>query len=222
MTRHLLPNVVDGIRYSVCETRDLPEMIRLLAEVFAREDPPPVAVGLSPAEFEAAVRLFSRSAGADGLTIIARDEVSGAMAGALLNEDAAKPAPEGMDRLSDKFVPIFDLLDQLEDRVPDEDPTVPGEVLHLFMLGVDRAFARRGIGQQLVMASLANGAELGYRVAVTEAMNRVSQHIFGKSGFLSRAEVSYADYRRDGIAVFASIAEHGGPMSMRCDLPALD
>ena len=36
-----------------------------------------------------------------------------------------------MDRLSDKFVPIFDLLDQLEDRVPDEEPTVSGEVLHL-------------------------------------------------------------------------------------------
>jgi ribosomal protein S18 acetylase RimI-like enzyme len=155
------------------------------------------------------------------LTIIARDEASGAMAGALLNEDAASPAPEGVDRLSDKFVPIFDLLDQLEDQVPDDDPPLPGEALHLFMLGVDRAFARRGIGQQLVVASLAHGAELGYRVAVTEAMNRVSQHIFAKLGFLSRAEVSYADYRYDGIAVFASIAEHGGPMSMRRDLSAL-
>jgi hypothetical protein len=37
LTRQSLPNVVDGIRYSICETRDVPEMVRLLAEVFVRE-----------------------------------------------------------------------------------------------------------------------------------------------------------------------------------------
>jgi hypothetical protein len=42
----------------------------------------------------------------------------------------------------------------------------------------------------------------------------VSQHIFGKLGFVTRAQVSYADYRRAGVAVFAWIAEHGGPMAM--------
>ncbi|HKZ91126.1 MAG TPA: GNAT family N-acetyltransferase, partial [Candidatus Limnocylindrales bacterium] len=67
---------------------------------------------------------------------------------------------------------------------------------------MNERFERRGIGQHLVRACQANGARLGYRLAVVEATNRVSQHIFEKLGFVSRAQTLYADYRRDGIAAF--------------------
>lgn len=209
-----LPRDISGIRYSVCDGSDVPEMGRLVAATFTRHDPPAVAVGLTPDEFEAFVRAVSRSAGTDRLTIIARDIASGAMAGALLVEDAATPTPEGMDLLSEKFEPIFDLFGRLDDQVHEERPIASGEVLHLFLLGVDERFARRGIALDLVRACLANGAEMGFRRAVTEATNRVSQHIFGKLGFVSRAECSYADYRHNGIPVFASIAGQGGPKAM--------
>ena len=209
-----LPFDNSGIRYSVCEPRDVPEMGRLLAETFARHDPPAVAVGLTPDEFEAFVRLVSRSAGTDRLTIIARDIASGVMAGALLTKDAASPSSDGIDALSKKFDPIFDLLGQLDEKVRDERSVLAGESLHLFLLGTAQRFEGRGIGQHLVTACLANGSEMGYRIAIAEATNRVSQHIFAKLGFLSRAECSYAEYRRDGVPVFASIAEDGGPIAM--------
>jgi hypothetical protein len=51
-------------------------------------------------------------------------------------------------------------------------------------------------------------------VAVTEATNKASQHIFRKLGFVERVWRSYRDYRIDGQAVFASIVEHGGPILM--------
>lgn len=54
----------------------------------------------------------------------------------------------------------------------------------------------------------------GYRVAVTEATNKVSQHIFRKQGFVERAQRSYEAHRFGGRQVFASIAERGGPMLM--------
>jgi ribosomal protein S18 acetylase RimI-like enzyme len=216
-----LPHDISGIRYSVCDQSDVPEMGRLLAATFTRNDPPAVAVGLTDDEFEAFVNVVSLTAGADRLTIIARDIASGAMAGALLAEDAATPLPEGMDLLSEKFEPIFDLFGQLDEQIHEERPIASGEVLHLFLLGVDEHFARRGIAQDLVRACLANGSEMGYRTAVTEATNRVSQHIFGKLGFVSRAECSYADYHRDGIPVFASIAGHGGPKAMVRDTAAV-
>ncbi len=213
---------VDGIHYSVCEERDVPDMVHVLAETFTRDDPPAVAVGLTADEFEVFVRLVSRSAGSDGLTIVARDVASGVMAGALLTEDAVTPLPDGMDRLSDRFAAIFDLFGQLDDQVHDEGSIAQGEVLHLFLLGVADPFTRRGIGQHLVTACLANGAERGYRAAVTEATNRVSQHVFGKLGFVSRGQVSYADFRHESNAVFASIAEHDGPMSMSRDISVVD
>jgi len=60
------------------------------------------------------VKLFFSSAGRDGPTIIARDASTGAMAGGLLTEDATSPPPKGIDQLSEKFDPIFDLLGQLD------------------------------------------------------------------------------------------------------------
>ena len=83
---------------------------------------------------------------------------------------------------------------------------------------VDDRFARRGIAQRLVEVSLANAVALGYRTAVTEATNLVSQHIFSKLGFATRAQASYGDYRGGGNATFASIADQGGIMSMARNL----
>lgn len=213
MTTPLITDVA-GFRYSVCGPTDVAEMSRLLAETFTQSDPPAVAVGLTPDEFEAFVTVVSQPEMTQGLTIIARDLETGIMAGALLTEDAASPPPDGMAGLSVKFEPIFDLFGRLDAQIDAPPITAAGQVLHLFLLGVDRRFAGRGIGQQLVTVSLTNGADSGFEVAVVEATNRTSQHIFGKLGFAVRAQVAYADYRRDGVPVFGSIADHGGPMAM--------
>ena len=209
-----LPHDEAGVRYSVCDPADVPELRRMLALTFTESDPMPVAVGLDPDGFEAFVALVVGPESTRGLTVVARDLASGVLAGALLNEDAATPPPEGLATLSHKYDPIFDLLDQLDAQVAEPPITEPGSVLHLFLLGVDPRFAGRGIAQRLVQASLAHGSALGYGTAIAEATNRTSQHIFRKAGFRTRAQASYADYRRDGVAVFSSISEHGGPAAM--------
>ena len=90
----------------------------------------------------------------------------------------------------------------------------PGESLHLFLVGVSDRVSGRGVAQQLVTACLEHGMRRGYRVAVTEATNKVSQHIFRKQGFVTRVQRSYEAHRFKGRQVFASIAEHGRPMLM--------
>ena len=107
------PCVIAGIEYAVCEPGDAAEAGRLLAESFTRHDPPAIAVGMTRDEFEGFVSLWLPRTGVDGLTIVARDVASGQLAGALLTDDAAAPPPPGLDNLSQKFDPIFDLLDQL-------------------------------------------------------------------------------------------------------------
>ncbi|MBZ5570269.1 MAG: GNAT family N-acetyltransferase [Acidobacteriia bacterium] len=206
------------IEYGVYALSDADAMARLLGEVFSRRDPPAVAVGLTPSEFEAFVRLFCRKAAAEGLTIVARLADTGELVGALLTEDCASALPGGMDRLSAKFDPIFDILGQLDAEYRRGQPVRPGESLHLFLLGVSDRVAGRGVGHQLVAACLEHGARRGYRIAVTEATNKVSQHIFRKQGFVTRVQRSYQNYRFDGRAVFVSIAEHGGPMLMEKSL----
>ena len=123
-----------------------------------------------------------------------------------------------MHGLSPKFEPIMDIFDQLSSLLGPLASPAPGEALNLSMLGVADSFARRGIAQELVRTSLANGAQRRYRQALTTATNPTSQHIFRKLGFTARAQASYADYRRDGVAVFASVADAGGPMLMARDI----
>jgi ribosomal protein S18 acetylase RimI-like enzyme len=200
------------VRFEICRPDDVSELIALLADAFSTDDPPAVAAGVTAAEFAALVELYRGRAGTQGMTVVARCERTGALVGALLAEDSAAPFPEGVDRLSYKFDPIFDILSQLDAEYRGGKPSLPGESLHLFLLGVSRAYARQGIAQRLVQECIANGVRHGYRRAVTEATNVVSQHVFRKLGFVDRVRRSYAHHRYGGRAVFASIVEHGGPV----------
>jgi ribosomal protein S18 acetylase RimI-like enzyme len=202
------------IQYDVYVPSDAEAMAKLLGEVFSRYDPPAVAAVITAAEFEAFVRLFCPKAAAECLTIVARLAGTGELIGALLTEDSASALPDGIDRLSPKFDPIFDILGQLDTEYRGGHAVRPGESLHLFLLGVSDRVARQGVAQQLVASCLEHGTRRGYRVAVTEATNKVSQHIFRKQGFVARVQRSYDAHRFDGRQVFASIAEHGGPILM--------
>ncbi len=202
------------IKYSLCAEGDIDAMCDLLAEVFSRSDPPAVAAGVTALEFRAFVQLFCSKASGEGLTIVARLANSGELVGALLTEDAASPMPIGIERLSPKFDPIFDILGQLDEEYRGDSEVERGEQLHLFLLGVSPLVSGRGVAQELIQVCIENGSRLGYRMAVTEATNKVSQHIFRKAGFFERAERSYKDHRFEGRAVFASIAEQGGPILM--------
>jgi GNAT superfamily N-acetyltransferase len=200
--------------YGLFTAPDTDEMSRLLGDVFARRDPPALAVGLSGSEFEAFVRLFCPKAEAEGLSVVARSPATGEMIGALLAEDSASEPPDGLDRLSAKFRPIFDILGQLDTEYRRGREVQPGESIHLFLLGVVERFAGKGVAQGLVVECLANAVRRGYRLGVTEATNKTSQHVFRKQGFAERVFRSYADHRFEGRDSFRSIAEHGGPILM--------
>lgn len=207
--------------YSVLSASERDEMTELLATVFSQHDPPAVAVGLTPEEFGAFVSLWCEKAVVEGLTIVARSP-SGEIMGALLTEDSAGPQPEGLDDLSPKFDPVFDLLGGLDAEYRTGREMAPGTSMHLFLLGVSPPFGGRGVAQRLVQECLANGIRRGYRCAVTEATNKRSQHIFRKQGFVERVHRSYAEHQFEGASPFASIAAEGGPILMDLDLSSTD
>lgn len=205
---------IETIRYGICERSDVDEMITLLADVFPRMDPPAVAVDLTAPEFATFVRLFASKATDENVTIIARSINTGEIAGALLTEDSGTPMPNGMEQLSRKFDPIFGILGELEMEYRGAKSIPIGDSLHLFLLGVARNYGGHGVAQNLVTTCLHNGARRAYRLAVTEATNSVSQHIFRKLGFINRVQRSYRGYRFEGETPFAGIQGHLGPMLM--------
>lgn len=207
-------DAVNGLAYSAGIEAECAEITGLLVGAFMKSDPLALGAGLAPAEFEAFVSLLAGHVLGQGLTIVARFAESGEMAGVLLTEDAATPPPAGIDNLSPKIRPIADILGRLNEEYTMGRVPHSGECAHLYFLGVPEQFAGRGIAQHLVTKCVANAARKGYRVAVAEATNRTSQHIFRKLGFAERVRGSYRDHRYEGRAYFAAFAEHGGPLLM--------
>lgn len=202
------------VDYDVAKPSDSDDTVRLLAKVFSESDPPAVAMTVSFADMRQFLQLIVPRIIADGLTVIARSRDTRMPAGVLLTEDFASPPMLDASLINSKLLPILAMLERLDEQFRRGRTISTGEYLHLFMLGVDEQFAGRGVGQGLVESCVDNGSRKGYRMALTEATGRVSQHIFRKSGFVDRFNVSYRDFVYEQKAVFASIREHDVAMLM--------
>jgi ribosomal protein S18 acetylase RimI-like enzyme len=196
------------LEYSVATKSDSDDVIRLIARVFSESEPPAVAMGLSFDDMKQFLQLVVPSVIPDGITVIARANDTGKLAGVMLCDDFASPPALDLNQISPKFLPILSMLEELDSQFRRAKTILPGQFLHLFMLAVDGGFAGQGVGQGMVQACVENGARKGYRSGVTEATGRVSQHIFRKNGFADRFSLSYCDFRYDDKLAFTSIQEH--------------
>ena len=204
--------------YCIATPPDTDEIVDLLARVFSESEPPAVAMGLTFFDMEQFLRFITPGIVSASLTVIARDTDSGELAGVLLTDDFAVPPRLDPTQINSRFVPIFSMLEELDEQFRRERTFLPGECIHLFMLGVDRRFAGCGIAKAMVAACVTNGLQKGYRTAITEATGKVSQQVFRKNGFGERFTVSYRNFKYDGNAVFAGIREHDGAMLMEKSL----
>ena len=129
--------------------------------------------------------MFCPKAEAEGLTIIARSGETAEMMGPCLPKISLSSAfRDGLlewEVQSDVRYPC-----PVGYCVP-EWPVGEGRrvAASLSLPGVAERFAGQGIAQRLVAECVANGAHEGYRVAVTEATNRTSQHVFRKQAWSS-------------------------------------
>jgi ribosomal protein S18 acetylase RimI-like enzyme len=151
--------------------------------------------------------------------MIARNQSSGKLVGAMLTDDFAAPQPEGFEKLTTvNFAPIAALLEKLDDQYRTVCPVAPGKALHLFMMGVDPDFGGRGIARTLVEVTLDNGKWKGYEKAITEATGKVSQHIFRSTGFVEQFRVPYQEFHFQGKYPFRTIVDHEAIMLLERNL----
>jgi len=202
-------DVAGDIEYGILEDPETRAMASLLAREFSLYEPMAVAIGLSASEIERLVTVSGPRAVSEQLTLIAREQTTGDIVGALLVEDFGTPVPQGFEDAAPNFAPIGALLDSLDSDYRASRTILPGTHLHLIMLVVAHRASGRGIAQNLVTACLANGKARGYATAVAEATGSVSQHVFRKLGFRDVQMAPYKDFAFDGQFVFSSIA---GPL----------
>ncbi len=64
----------------------------------------------------------------DGLTLVARSRDTGKLAGVLLPDDFASPPAVDLNQISTKFLPIFSMLETLDEQFRRGEDVAPGLV----------------------------------------------------------------------------------------------
>ena len=207
----------ETLSYEIFDLKDLDRVADAIGLAFTNSDPMAVTQQLSVKEFADYIKLIGEWIQKQQLTVIAKDKMTDEVAGMVIAGDFASDfplTPENSRHISDQLEPIMELLESLEVQYKRGKQIEPGEYLYIHMLAVSPKYQRRKIAQNSIQVCLNHGIEKGFTCAFTEAANSVSQHVFGKLGFVPRHEISYQQFTYQGQKVFASIEGDKGTILM--------
>ncbi|MCL7421867.1 MAG: hypothetical protein M8364_13275 [Methylobacter sp.] len=206
-------NETESVQYELVDISEFDNMAMMAAEAFTRYEPISSALNISSEDFADFIRLLEPKLVREQLTVIARNQETQQIIGAMISDDFAIEPPKEILHLSDNFEPVWSVLDELDSqrlgRILPE-----GEYLHFFLLAVDHRQTGRKIAKNLVRTCMENGVGKGYKTGVVEASGVVSQHIFRKLGFVDRFEILYKTFMFQGNRIFDSIEEQHGIILM--------
>ena len=107
---------VQGVQYELFDMRALDEMALMVAKAFGRYEPMAIAQDIPVNEFVDFVKLLGPKAQEEALTVLARDQQTGQVIGAMIADDFASVLPGGIERLGERFEPILALLAELDEQ----------------------------------------------------------------------------------------------------------
>ena len=195
-----------GIMYKpICE-ETLEGAIDCLTTSFCEDEPLASYLEIMPPEFKVFANVIVPPQLDNNLTFVAVDSETNKVAAIYFAEDYCQEEEAEIPGLSPKFAPIFALHEVLGEMYRTIREVKPGEVLHMFMLGVSKSYLGRGIGNKLLRHSLELATENGYKYALGEASNVISQHMLRKHlGFETLASVDYSSFTVKGEKPFDKV-----------------
>jgi len=87
-------NEADGVQYELFDINDLHELAEMTADIFARHEPVTSSLDISSASFTDFIRLLGPKLEQEKLTVIARNQESKQISGAMVSDDFAIEPPE--------------------------------------------------------------------------------------------------------------------------------
>lgn len=176
-----------------------------IAATFAKGEPMSQLLGISLEEFTHFARLFIEKTAQEGLSVVAVNE-QGKVIGVTVAEDYTTDPPAGLETISEKFNPIFALLEALGEQYTSRYDVAPGTHYHIFMCGVYQEYANQRLAQKLNLFAENIARERGYKATICEATGRISQFVcFHQLGMESVDEIDYHTFQLAGERVFSEI-----------------
>ena len=163
------------------EKSDLEQTIRCLSRSFTSETMSK-ALGIDVKNYTSFAEIFCQKAIKEQLSLVAKDDQSGDVVGFSILEDFVTEVPN-LDRLDPRFIPILNLVFELDDWYKSKYPVKSGEILHIFLTGVDEQYRGQGIVHKLMEETFNVAKNNGYSKIMAECTGVITQHIRAKYGF---------------------------------------
>ena len=128
------------------------------------------------------------------LSAVAIDSQLDKVVAVIVNKDFAKEPIEDDDPFSERLLPIFELLDQLDHKYREDHNIQQNDILHNFMMGVDRNYRNQDLSTAFFNFCVTEGRKRGFKMMLTEVTGPISLHVTLKRGFKKYHAIRYADF----------------------------
>jgi len=127
----MILNEAEGVQYELFDINELHEMAVITAESFAQYEPITSSLRIPSEAFMDFVRLRWPKAEQEELTVIARNQDTNQIIGAMIADDFAIKPPDAIRHLGGNFEPVWAILDELDAQYKQGKILPKGEYLHL-------------------------------------------------------------------------------------------
>ena len=193
------------ILFQTMHPSDIEETATCISQVFSSFEPIAKALKISFNEFYRLALPVCQKAADEEISIIAKDRKTGEVVGFIISEDFMAINPDSLEGIDNKFESGFSLLSELEENYRSSYPVKAGQILHIFMLGVQEKYTNRHIAKNLVRENLNLAKHHKFEIAIAEATGVGSQHIFRNLGFTEEFAIEYKSYKFKGKQIFSFI-----------------
>ncbi|MCL1125784.1 histidine decarboxylase [Shewanella surugensis] len=202
----LFPNILDDIHYMPMAFSHLNEVADILTSAFISFEPGAIALNISKPQMLDFVHSVCLIILPQKLSIVAIDKQDNNRV------VAAFIAHDMQDDLSSVNVcePLLPMMAMIDEAISDVKPQENKKTLDQLMIGVDLAYAGRGIAVHLIDLARRQAVSLGYERFVGVITSPVTYHIaeqVNADGHHHFVEKKYADFRFEGQEVFKDINE---------------
>ena len=138
------------ILFQTMQPSDIEETATCISQVFSSFEPIAKALKISFNEFYRLAVPVCQKAADEEISIIAKDRKTGEVVGFIISEDFMTINPDSLEGMDNKFESVFSLLSELEKNYRSCHPVKAGQILHIFMLGVQEKYTKRHIATNIV------------------------------------------------------------------------
>ncbi len=178
---------------------------RLYTEVFVLDEPMTRWHREKEEDFLSFARKYVHFCETEGLSCIAREEITGKVIGFIfcsdLTMDLDALGPDMREYLT-RFDAIIQLIEALEEKYLTCHNVKPGIGLHINQLGICREGRNRSVSTALIRHIVASARERGFQKIVADCTGPLSCRSFENAGFVRAGSIRYSSFILGGCAFF--------------------